>query len=68
VRARGREAEAKRWTKIIRGESQWSCEVVRVKKEEEVRGGEAKKVGVSATELERYVKGLEELRALRERS
>jgi hypothetical protein len=68
VRARGREAEAKRWTKIIRGESQWSCEVVRVKKEEEVRGEEAKKVGVSATELERYVKGLEELRALRERS
>jgi hypothetical protein len=42
--------------------------VVRVKKEEEVGGEEAKKVGVSATELERYVKGLEELRALRERS
>lgn len=39
-----------------------------MKKEEEVRGEEAKKVGVSATELERYVKGLEELRALRERS
>jgi hypothetical protein len=36
---------------------------VRVKKEEEV-GGEAKEVGVSAAKLERYVKGLEELRAL----